>query len=388
LRIDGEVFLGDPRERDTDAAPAPGDITSAAHALRRAALNRCRIEPPRPYLAALAFDGDEMGKWLSGAKSLTLEDYITREALAAIREKYGDSPRLKRPWPMTPALHAVLSEACSVFSQHSAPRTLHADGLPGFLIYAGGDDVLALTSIGCGPQFEWATEAALRLRLRFSGHVRRECGADTVDPSSPAGFVVDPSQGLQMALGTKATASAALVVFHHKWPMGRAIVQAREALDKYAKDFLGRNALAIVILRRSGQITLTGLKFLDRQGGTPVRALQRLARAFAFDELSPRFLSEVARRLRLLEGGLAGEQLKELAEPIIDEALRSHLTTDADGISEIEDAVRHLGRSAADAFAGVDQPEGDADIPRDRRELQRWLDLIEAAAFLGRGVEP
>jgi hypothetical protein len=225
--------------------------------------------------------------------------------------------------------------------------------------------------------------------------VRRADGTDIVDPAGrEAGFVLD-RWGHGLAFGGRATASAGIAVFHHRWPLGRALEEARAA-EKFAKRTLGRDALGLTILRRSGQTTVTGLGFSPRgrrlpepveltlpivkdaverhaerassqmrqeiweaiqvladaaarrdgnagdgRGSVdPVRAFQVLCRAFSDQgPLSPRLVSEVAQRLARLAGRSAEQdEMEDLAEEV--------------------QAARHLGR---------------------------WLGLIEAAAFFGRG---
>lgn len=410
-RISGEVLLGNSREdrdADNDEDAIPEGVIRAVRDLRRAAKARCGIDPPRPYLAVLMMDGDEMGKWLSGEKNLPLRAYLSSEATADLKEA-GMDPLLRTdgpPWPMTPALHAALSEACAVFSQRTAPRTIERDGLPAFLVYAGGDDVLALTPVGChdaAQPMELATEAAARLRLRFSGHVRRDTGrGDVPDASCDAGYVLHPHDGLGMTFGRRGTASAGLAVFHHRWPLGRALEEARRAQER-AKDELGRDALAISLLRRSGQVTHTGLKFDLGFNGSAVVAFQHLCHAFAFGRLSPRFVAEIRQRLANFHGGLDGDALMSLARPLIREAATGHFGRtdrrgggggDSGGEAELADILAALDRLAGavpklttddSAPRRVSQGQG---VAPDLKRLIGWLDLIEAAAFLGRGEEP
>lgn len=406
VKVPGEILLRNPREDrepDEDDEQATPQVREALHAaagrLRKAAAERGLLLP-RPYLAVVVLDGDEMGRRLSGEFNRQLGQYLSSTAKASLEEA-GMGEYLARVWPMTPALHTTFSEACGVFSQLTAPRTLHDDGLPAFLIYAGGDDVLALTAIGCprrGDPVELATEAVLRLRLRFSGHVRRGGETDVADPTSPSGFVVN-RDGLGLAFGQETTASAGLAIFHHRWPLGRALAEARRA-EHRAKEQLGRNALAISILRRSGQVTETGLRFFNRpSGGSPddatpqgaaVRALQRLAHGFAFDMLSPRFLTEIKSRLAPFHGGLSPGELIDLARPLVLEALGGHVADNLppEDREALEDAVVALARAAAAPAVEEEKasrsPKGP---PPDLLHLHRWIDLIEVAAFLGRGGE-
>jgi CRISPR-associated protein Cmr2 len=392
-RIPGDALLRNPRDdRTADdeveaSSEVMGRIEAAAGSLRRRA-GALNLPLPRPYVAVLVLDGDHMGRWLSGERGLALRDHLTASATEWLHA-HGAAGYLENRWPMTPALHATFSEACAVFSQRSAPRTMEDEGLLAYLVYAGGDDVLAFTPVGCDPasHLEFATETALRLRLRFSGHVQRGHRGDTADERNPAGFVADPREGLGLAFGNRATASAGLAVFHHRWPLGRALAEARRALE-FAKHDLGRDALAISILRRSGQVTRTGLKFMSSEGESPVRVLQRLAMAFAFGSLSPRFVSEVTRRLSPLRGHLPAGVLRELVLPLAREALAGHMG-DANGpapaaFPSLPADIDALFDAAAGPF-GVDTAAGS---PRDREQLDRWLQLIDAAAFLGRGGDP
>lgn len=388
--IEGELLLVHPREDhgpDDEEEIAP-EVLRAAAGLRQAAASRCRIVPARPYLGVLVMDGDEMGKWLSGEKQRPLGEYLSERARNELDES-GAGHYLRLTWPMTPALHAAFSEACAVFSQRTAPRTLHEDGLPGFLVYAGGDDVLAFTPIGChdpADRVEIATETALRLRLRLSGHVRREGGRDVVDPASEAGWVLDPAEGLTLAFGHHVTASAGLAVFHHRWPLGRALAEARKA-EHFAKEALGRDALAISILRRSGQVTRTGLKFgADR---TAIRSFQTLCHAFAFDRLSPRFLGEIRKRLAGFHGGLEAGRLMDLAGPLVVQAAGDHFEGAREDLTVLCAALSDLAAAAVEApDAGASDDGADRRRESDGERLERWLDLVEAAAFLGRGEEP
>jgi CRISPR-associated protein Cmr2 len=389
--VEGELLLAHPREdrAPDDEEEIAAEVLRATAELRRAAANKCGIVPARPYLAVLVMDGDEMGRWLSGEKQLQLREYLSGRARGEL-EAAGAGSYLSMTWPMTPALHAAFSEACAVFSQGTAPRTLHEDGLPGFLVYAGGDDVLAFTPVGChdpAHRVEISTEIALRLRLRFSGHVRRDGGRDVIDPTSDAGWVLSPSEGLSLAFGHYVTASAGLAVFHHRWPLGRALAEARNA-EHFAKEGLGRDALAISILRRSGQVTRTGLRFgTDRMA---IRSLQTLCHAFAFDRLSPRFLGEIRKQLAGFRGGLEAGRLMALAAPLVGQAVGDHFQGDQEeDLAALRTALNDLAAAAvAPPGAGVSDDNTDRRRQDDRKRLERWLDLIEAAVFLGRGEEP
>jgi len=397
VRIPGEVLLAFPREdRESDAEPVPGAIARRAAELRALA-ERCGVPRPRPYLAALVLDGDEMGKWLSGAKAIPLGEYLSdgaRQELESHFREWSLEALLGVPWPMTPALHAAFSDACGVFSQRTARRTLEGEAL-GVLVYAGGDDVLALVPVGPGPGgvLEVATEIARRLRFRFSGHVRRDNGADIVDPGGrEAGFVLD-RWGHGLAFGGRATASAGIAVFHHRWPLGRALEEARAA-EEFAKRTLGRDALGLTILRRSGQTTLTGLGFRPRGRSLPELlelalpiadgAIERHAeRAAAADRdtirNAIRVLADAAAKREGDQAGQWGSVDPVRAFQVLCWAFSDEGPLSPRLVSEVGQRLARLSGWSAE------QDEKQDSAAEDPQHLGRWLGLIEAAAFFGRG---
>ena len=92
-----------------------------------------------PYVAILAFDGDEMGKWVSGVKLPGLLTQVSNKAKEYLNDIQGanDVPRL-----LSPSYHLQFSETLANFATKEAEKIVEAHG--GQLIYAGGDDVLAM----------------------------------------------------------------------------------------------------------------------------------------------------------------------------------------------------------------------------------------------------
>ena len=88
-------------------------------------------------------DGDHLGRWLRGEKSPPMRK-VMHPDLVNYFGKLGPTTTagLEARRPLGPALHAALSEALANFALHFVPRIV-ADHR-GTLIYAGGDDVLAL----------------------------------------------------------------------------------------------------------------------------------------------------------------------------------------------------------------------------------------------------
>ncbi len=184
-----------------------------------------------PYLAVVAQDADRMGELLA-----PLPGRVT----GPLRE-----------W------HGQVSEA--LVRAAEAERRVVEEECLGRVVYAGGDDLLALVPVA------HALDAARAASDSFRAAV------ESVLP--------------------KATTSSAVVFFHASWPLQSAIAAARRLL-KVAKEGEpgqgrpggNRPGLAVEVLRRGGLRCRTVLPWYDRHDGgrTPmVDRLTELARAFA-----------------------------------------------------------------------------------------------------------
>lgn len=160
------------------------------------------------YIAAIAFDGDLIGKWVNG-------DFL--DAGANLRKH-----------------HESFSEALSLFALNEVPQIIAPkDRLLGQLIYAGGDDVAALV-----PADE-ALVIAEKLRTAFLKSTASTCSAD--DQRRP-------------------DASAGIAIAHVKSPLQDLIREALKA-EKRAKTDVGRPAFSVTLIKRSGEISEWGCKW-------------------------------------------------------------------------------------------------------------------------------
>lgn len=177
---DGSLLF-ETRLRDYYEQGVPDDIKQAL----RDFLHKVKASP-NPYYAILVGDGDSMGRIIN-----TLE---------------------------APATHRQFSETLSQFANQAKEIITRQQGA---VVYAGGDDVLALlplhTAIQC------AAEVAKSFRDKVS----------------------------MVLNGYKATFSAGLAIFHHTEPLEDGLQAARNA-EKEAKSIKGKNSLAIVEEKRSG----------------------------------------------------------------------------------------------------------------------------------------
>ena len=115
------------------------------------------------YYAVIALDGDEMGKWISGVKNPTLIEQLSKEA-ADYFDRQGDSLKkfLESRRPLSPSFHLQFSESLANFSLYCTSRIV--ESFNGRLIYAGGDDVLAMLPAS------QAMACAIALRDAFQGN--------------------------------------------------------------------------------------------------------------------------------------------------------------------------------------------------------------------------
>ncbi|MDP8170526.1 type III-B CRISPR-associated protein Cas10/Cmr2 [Pasteurella skyensis] len=151
------------------------------------------IGDPSPFYAILIMDGDSLGKQMSDRKK---QKYITH-ALDTFTRKVG-----------------------KIVSDNN-----------GFLIYAGGDDVLALLPI------EDALNCAKEIRNEYEN-----CFKNKNIEANKKNVNIDYS------------ISAAIVYSHINNPLSNALHDIHSLLDDVAKEKTGRNALAVQVCKQSGTV--------------------------------------------------------------------------------------------------------------------------------------
>lgn len=97
-----------------------------------------------------------MGQWVSGVKAAPLVNSLADEAADYLRKNWNlelgvpEADRTQRP--LSPGYHAALSDALANFSLYCAGPIVRA--FAGQLLYAGGDDVVAMVptrnALDCG----------------------------------------------------------------------------------------------------------------------------------------------------------------------------------------------------------------------------------------------
>lgn len=198
---------------------------------------------PTPYYALVQMDGDHMGTILSNVSGATQ--------------------------------HSNMSKALSMFARKHVPEIVQ-EAHPGRLVYAGGDDAVALSPLdGMLTMID-----ALQQRYR-----------KTVAPVVP-----DVSKKI-------VTASMGIAIGHHFTPLSVVRRAALEA-EKLAKNRYGRNAFVVTLLRRSGEQTRVGCHWeYPSLTFPPIQLFQHFYSYFVYDVFSPKsihvLLSEVSAVLGL-----------------------------------------------------------------------------------------
>lgn len=316
LELDGRLFYEETYVEAINTSDSKPDKTQIKQALTalKSLLEDYSLSKPRKYFAVLMMDGDEMGKWIAGDKMPKYADVLhptTREKLKD-RKDWQDILNNKRL--MSPAIHGFISKALGDFSLKLV-RHIVEKRHPGKLVYAGGDDVLALLPL------DSVLEVARELRAAFSGEIYtgeigtdKECKEFTVkfdDPKTQSGYIRleliegnKNSRQLLATMGHEATASTGIAIVHHKNPLDVTLTEVRKA-EKAAKGQEGRNAFSLTFMKRSGEIMNAGAKwYYANKSIDTVSVLLEFQNKFAQDNISSKFpyvLREVANTLSMLE---------------------------------------------------------------------------------------
>jgi len=329
------------------------------------------------YFTVLALDGDEMGKWISGLHpnmptlQQQLSDYIDpddgqRKGAKKYFEDYGLKDLLAHKRPLSPSFHLQFSEMLANFGNCCVRRNVEAHD--GRLIYSGGDDVLALlpahTAIACAHNLRAAFRGEnnplnqLKGAWRFRGGAwQREevqlfgcqqSGFIRLNPEAPA-LEGEPKKFDLMVPGPAADCSVGIAIAHFKSPL-QDVVRAAQAAEKRAKRELGRSAVAVTLMKRSGETIHWGCQW--DSGGLDV--YDAIITALSDGAVSAKFPHRV---VELLDGyltetsPLAAGSLEPMPDfPAVEIVLREFLhTMDRQGVKKnaqsFTDLARLLGKT-------------------------------------------
>jgi len=222
------------------------------------------------YVAIIALDGDSMGEWVSGAKSPLWQTQLANEAVEYFQQHEKLRALLVAPRHVSPSYHLQLSEALGNFALYLAGPIV--ESFEGQLIYAGGDDVLAMLPA------ENALQCARALRLAFRGdpqlHAVFEGALDIGDQKGFVGLTREAEKGKRLRRfipigypllvpGMNADLSAGIAIGHMHSPLQNLVEAAREAEGRAKKDY-DKSAFAISLFKRSGETIRWGAKWDDQ----------------------------------------------------------------------------------------------------------------------------
>lgn len=285
-----------------------------------------KISESDKYYALLVMDGDHMGRLVNGETlSSTWGSALhpeLKERLTRTDKPFDDLYRLswqaliqgaaqKKPAKLsvTPAIHAAISEALGDFALYqAAPIVEEAEGR---LIYAGGDDVVAILPLHSALTAARKISQGYTFSYALKGEADR---AEALDKEAQGKWNPRPGKlCLGLGKGDDISISAAILVCHYKEPLGAMIERGHELLNELAKGQGGRNALALEVRRRSGGPRHMVAKWDDKRWSVFDRVLLAMKRDSGSD-LSRSFLYS----LKQFEQGFSaildgrGDQEKEL----------------------------------------------------------------------------
>ena len=242
-------------------------------------------ESPSAYYAVIYFDGDEMGKWLSGTH---------------VNSK-GEQLKI------TPLLHNQISEALTGFAAVKAPKVVEEDNLAQ-LLFSGGDDVIAF--------------APLNSLLKLFKDIHESFANTMFDAANK--FM-------------KGTGSFGVCIAHHNHSLSEVLNEARSA-EHYAKSTLGRNAFAITVLKHSGEKETAGARFDD--GYKVIAFLQKYFLLLKEEFISSSFLYSIMEELK----NISGLNKPELLLSILSLELKQHSNKEIKKKSLTEENINEFKR--------------------------------------------
>ena len=241
------------------------------------------------YYAVLAMDGDEMGKWVSGERTPLFVEQLSKKAKEYLTSLQNAESIRKMRRLLTPSYHQQLSEALANYATWLAQIIVENFG--GELIYAGGDDVLAILPS------DRANDCAIALKNVFCGKSPEEMSSFHLNVPQE-GFANAGAEYPLILPGTNCTVSVGLAIGHEKMPLQMMVREAHNAEHRAKHDY-GRDGIAFSVFKRSGEIIQWGCKWAS--GALPLMStlteLKEDGKTQDTGSLSSRFPYALARLL-------------------------------------------------------------------------------------------
>jgi CRISPR-associated protein Cmr2 len=269
------------------------------------------------YYALLLLDGDRMGAWVSGKEDafvLAFEQLWHPDVRDRAELRGAELEQYRKAGAVSPARHIFLSRALNNFAVRLVPLIVERLHL-GKLLYAGGDDVLAMTSVSD----VLSTLAWLRCAyagLAPSDHFAPSGTTDIRLGGSHALLVQNQQKQLLALMGERATVSAGIVIAHYAAPLQAVLRELRRA-EARAKSVPAKNSFSLTLMKRSGGTTILTAPWGNRDA--PVRTLEVLERLknLLASKLTRQAAYAALDWIERLEGTGSGNHQKEMLEAIL-----------------------------------------------------------------------
>jgi CRISPR-associated protein Cmr2 len=266
----------------------------------------------------------------------SLPDKLERSLDPGKARGWLENHMLQQKRHLTPSIHKAISEALGDFALNTVPYAVERKH-HGRLIYAGGDDVLAVMPV------DKVLEAAQQIMelYRTPFVVRKADGS-----VEPCDEVYQPKNGekLLIHLGEASTISSAVVIAHHKAPLRGVITEAHRILKTEAKGKAGRDALAISLRKRGGAERMVAHKWAHVDNESYVALLLNLAKDLSDDKTSSQLMYKIDQNRVALETLVASGpegSVEKLLESLIEKGQRDKSkNAEESAKSRIEQASR------------------------------------------------
>lgn len=247
LELDGTLFHQDGIHQIVQEKNAPSQDQTPADRARRLAQNNDKVVCLKRTLRAI-----EKAIGRADAPEGSTEDSVRPSEFYAVLQMDGDRIGAHlRTAPRT--VRQGLSDFTDTVRNMFAPQNNVFDGV---LVYAGGDDVLAILAT------DHAIDAAVKIRRAYHKAFEGACEKNIEEGAEPSSF----------------TLSASIVVAQYKIPLRSVLREAKHYLEDVAKKENGRDSLAVALLKPGGVTADWVSIFRDSDGAWPPEILARLAR--------------------------------------------------------------------------------------------------------------
>lgn len=283
-------------------------------------LKNRKIKPCK-YYAVLAFDADRLGKWFSG-------EYLSK----VDKDQLSFQKRLS-----------------SLFGDFAKFAREYVDGKKSYIekgqtVYAGGDDFLGLINLS------YLFDVLNVLHKKFFEIVWQN------------GISVE----YEFKEGTKPiTFSAGVAIAHYKTPLSHVLNEARKS-EKSAKseEEGNRAALAITVLKRSGEVHKSVTKWHDSNGHFLLHDIQAITQALIAQESSNKFITSFSQEFLPILNRSNVNLYKDMAIAELSRLLKDH-------------TIEHVRESAGRLLEA--QLENTS-------KLESFIFLLNSADFISREV--